>query len=227
MARRAIITSGGRRNATRQRNHRSDDILESAFGLFAEQGYTAVSIKDIARASQANSALIYYYFDSKEHLFVEALKYCARTATLHPQQSEQLRDDPVAEINFWFDANVKMAKPLGQMLRLMLDYRTTHKRSASVDRLVADFYKAEIALLRSAIERGIKRGLFEPVDNAKTSLFVSTHLDGLIVAASVRPGYDLGAGFLQLRNILFAWLGTARGATRRKSGVQAKLQVVA
>ena len=44
-------------------------------------------------------------------------------------------------------------------------------------------------------------GCSEPVDTVKTSLFVSTHLDGLIVAASVRFEYDLRAGFLQMRKI--------------------------
>ena len=121
-----------------------------------------------------------------------------------------------------------MAMPLGQMLRLMLDYRATHKRSASIDRLIADFYEAEIALLRGAIERGIKAGLFQPVDTVKTSLFVSTHLDGLMVAASIRPDYDLRAGFLQYAQDPVRVAGLRQGqATRRKSGVRAKLRVVA
>jgi hypothetical protein len=109
----------------------------------------------------------------------------------------------------------------------MLDYRAAHKRSAAVDRLITDFYQAEIGLLRGAIERGIKARLFQPVDPVRTSLFVSTHLDGLMVAASIRPNYDLPAGFLQMRKILFASLGYRRQAARRKSGVRAKLRIVA
>src|SRR5262244_2940716 len=98
------------RNAARPRNNRrSEDILEAALRLFSEQGYTAVSIKDIARAGRVNSALIYYYFANKEHLLVEALKYSARSATLHHQHSKKWDHDPVAKINFWFDANIKMA----------------------------------------------------------------------------------------------------------------------
>jgi AcrR family transcriptional regulator len=208
-------------------NQRSEAILEAAIRLFSEQGYTAVSIKDIAKAGRINSALIYYYFASKEHLFVEALKYSAQATTLRRQYANEHRDDPVAEINLWFETNVKMAMPLGQMLRLMLDYRATHKRSASVDRLISDFYAAEIGLLRGAIERGIKAALFEPVDTVRTSLFVSTHLDGLMVAAAIRPDCDLGAGFLQLRKILFGWLGLKRQASRRKSGLKTKLRAVA
>jgi AcrR family transcriptional regulator len=181
-----------------------------------------VSIKDIARSAGVNSGLLYYYFASKEHLFVEALKYSARIATLHEARPKE-RAAPVATINFWFDANARMAMPLGQMLRLMLEYRATRRRSLSIERLIRDFYAAEMGVLESAIARGIEAGLFRPVDTTRTSLFVSTHLDGLMVAAAIRPGYDLRAGFLQMRRILFAWLGHAS----RKSPLRTKLRAVA
>jgi AcrR family transcriptional regulator len=206
-----------------RKNGRSNAILEAAQRLFSEQGYTAVSIKKIAQAARVNSGLLYYYFANKEHLLVEALKYSARIATLDDQRSKR---DPIADINFWFDANLKMAIPLGQMLRLMLEYRTTRKRSLPVERLIRDFYAAEMGVLRDAIERGVRTGLFRRVDTTKTSLFVSTHLDGLMVAASIRPGYDLRAGFLQMRKILFAWLGCDQ-LSRLKPGARSKLRVVA
>jgi TetR/AcrR family transcriptional regulator, upper aerobic nicotinate degradation pathway regulator len=218
---------GGRRDA-KQGSNRSEKILEAALRLFSVRGYTAVSIQDIARDSKVNSALIYYYFTSKDHLFVTALKYSAQTASLKHRKFHWLQDDPVAEINFWFDTNAKMAQPLGQMLRLMLDYRTTRKRSTSVDRLIADFYNSEVELLRRNIGRGVKSGIFRPVDAEKTALFVSTHLDGLVVAASIRPDYDLRAGLRHMRKVLFAWLGyNANRGSQRTSGSPSELQVVA
>jgi AcrR family transcriptional regulator len=198
-------------------NGRSTAILEAAQRLFSEQGYTAVSIKKIAKAARVNSGLLYYYFANKEHLLVEALKYSARIATLEGQRSKQR--DPIADINFWFDANRKMPKP-------RLEYRNNRRRSLPVERLIRYFYDAEMEVLRNAIERGVRTGLFRRVDTTKTSLFVSTHLDGLMVAASVRPGYDLRAGFLQMRKILFAWLGCDQ-LSRLKSGARSKLRVVA
>ena len=204
------------RRPTKQRgNQRSGRILNVALGLFAEQGYTGVSIKDIARAGQINSALIYYYFTNKDHLFVEVLKYSVRTALSRHQQFDGAHADPIAEINFWFDANAKLAKPLGQMLRLMLDYRTSRRRSASVERLIAEFYEAELGLLRGAIDLGIKRRLFRSLDTEKTSLFISTHLDGLMVAAAIRLDYDLAEGLRQMRKILFEYLGHVETASAR------------
>jgi AcrR family transcriptional regulator len=224
----AKIGGDGRRRTRQRSNNRSDEILEAALRLFSERGYTAVSIKEIAKESKINSALIYYYFSSKDHLFIEALKYSTQTATLHHRQSHGPDDDPVAEINFWFEANARMAKPLGQMLRLMLDFRMSRKRSASVDRLIVDFYEAEIGLLRRNISKGVKSGLFRPVDAEETALFVSTHLDGLMAAASIRVDYDLRAGLRHMRKVLFAWIGyTAERGSRRNSAVRNRLQAVA
>jgi hypothetical protein len=113
------------------------------------------------------------------------------------------------------------------MWRLMLDYRMSRKRSASVDRLIVEFYEAEVGLLQRNIASGIKLGIFRPVGTEETSLFVSTHLDGLMVAASIRPNYDLRAGLRHLREVLFAWLGyEADKQSRRKVNGRNKLKVV-
>jgi TetR/AcrR family transcriptional regulator, upper aerobic nicotinate degradation pathway regulator len=218
-----VYSISGRRRGAQSRarqgsKRRSEEILEAALRLFSGRGYTAVSIKEIARVSKINSALIYYYFASKDHLFVEALKYSAKAASMQQHRGAAPIEDPVVAINFWFDANAQMVKPLGQMLRLMLDYRMSSKRSASVDRLIREFYEAEVGLLQRNIALGVKSGAFRPVDVAQTALFVSTHLDGLMVAASIRDDYDLQAGLRHTRRVLFAWLNPTVGArTKDKS----------
>jgi hypothetical protein len=96
------------------------------------------------------------------------------------------------------------------MLRLMLEYRASRRRSASLQRLIARFYEAEMLILSDAIKRGIAMEVFRPVDVAKTALFISTHLDGLIVAATVRSKLDLKRALRQLQDILFDYLGVER-----------------
>jgi AcrR family transcriptional regulator len=50
-------------------------ILESALGVFAERGYHASSIDDIARHGGVSKALIYEHFDSKQGLYAELLEH--------------------------------------------------------------------------------------------------------------------------------------------------------
>jgi AcrR family transcriptional regulator len=48
-------------------------ILDTAEVLFAERGFAATTIKDIGTSATVNSALIYYYFASKETLYQECI----------------------------------------------------------------------------------------------------------------------------------------------------------
>lgn len=61
-----------RPRTVKQPDERKQEILDTAMGLFATNGYDAVSMRDIARAASITPGLVYHYFDSKQHLFAEA-----------------------------------------------------------------------------------------------------------------------------------------------------------
>jgi len=50
-----------------------DAILGAARSLFAEKGFDAVGVRDIASGAGVNAALVIRYFGGKEKLFVETL----------------------------------------------------------------------------------------------------------------------------------------------------------
>ncbi len=50
-----------------------DSILQAAVKVFAERGLGGGRINLISRAARSNDRMIYYYFGSKEKLFVEVL----------------------------------------------------------------------------------------------------------------------------------------------------------
>lgn len=56
---------GRRQGASTSRNL----IVASARGLFAEHGYAATSLREIARVAGVDPALVHHYFASKEELF--------------------------------------------------------------------------------------------------------------------------------------------------------------
>lgn len=55
-----------RTRAPEHRTARRDEILDVAAELFAERGYDAVSLVDIAHAVGLSKATLYHYFDRKE-----------------------------------------------------------------------------------------------------------------------------------------------------------------
>jgi AcrR family transcriptional regulator len=52
-------------------------LIEAASDLFVRKGFSGVSIREIAEAAEANSALISYYFGDKQGLFKEVFKAAA------------------------------------------------------------------------------------------------------------------------------------------------------
>jgi len=50
-------------------------LLEAAILVFAEKGFDGAGIREIALKAKANSALVQYYFGSKEGLYTAALKF--------------------------------------------------------------------------------------------------------------------------------------------------------
>ncbi len=61
-------------------------VLDAAIALFADRGFDAVSVREIALAAGANIASIGYYFGSKENLVCEAFASIVR-----PINAERLR----------------------------------------------------------------------------------------------------------------------------------------
>lgn len=80
-----------RRAKQRDDSERANQILEAADALFGEQGYDAISVRDVAEAAEVNKALVFYYFKSKEALFerVMARYYEAHERALR----DALRED--------------------------------------------------------------------------------------------------------------------------------------
>jgi len=67
-------------------------LLRAATGLFAERGYDATTVRDIARAAGVDAALIPRYFGSKTGLYVAAITGASADAPADLLQPERLAD---------------------------------------------------------------------------------------------------------------------------------------
>ena len=72
-------------------DERKQELLDTAMRLFIERGFSATSMRDIARAANVTPGLAYHYFDNKQQLFSEALEsYAERCAA----DGIRVLDDP-------------------------------------------------------------------------------------------------------------------------------------
>lgn len=95
-------------------------ILEAAEELFAAQGFSATSVREIVQSASVTPPVLYYYFGSKEELLITLLD--ERFAEFVEHASERLRDaaTPEAVVEGWCAALVADAVARPTTLRFVL-----------------------------------------------------------------------------------------------------------
>ena len=58
------------------RRHKEIEIMETAFDCYAENGFTSVGIKAIAKACGCSATALYLYFENLDDLIVKSTEYC-------------------------------------------------------------------------------------------------------------------------------------------------------
>lgn len=186
----------------------AEKLLRTALTLFAGKDFASVTIKDIASAAGVNTALIYYYFENKEHLFRAVIEFAIRKAMEGFSALRERHADPVFLIRAWFQNNLETSDLMRQLVKIMLDYAGSSSRMSSVESLIEQFYFAEQQqILADSIRRGIALGVFRKVDPVRTAQFVSIHLDGIMVASIIRRDYDMRKALADLERVLWTYLG--------------------
>lgn len=200
------------RGPVRANNQRADSMLSAALDLFSQRDYTAVTIGDIARAAGVTHSLIYYYYPSKEALFDAAIQNSIRAAVDNYEALKIRHSDPVDLINDWFDNNIQLSSTLRKLVKILFDYSGPQDRTPSTRSAVLDFYRHERSTIEIAVQQGIEKGLFRPVDPKQVAAFVSTHIDGVFFGSMMRDDVDIDSGIQELKTQLWQQLGYHRGS---------------
>ena len=62
----------------RRKAERPAEILDAAFEEFAKSGYAATRLEDVAARACVTKGTIYFYFETKERVFDEMIRYNLR-----------------------------------------------------------------------------------------------------------------------------------------------------
>jgi AcrR family transcriptional regulator len=148
----------------RRKEARPDEILAAALASFAERGFAATRLEDVAAGAEISKGTLYLYFKSKEELFEAVVR-----AKLLPnlERIEALAaafEGPSADL-------------LQRLLLTIAD--VVDSRTGAIPKLViaeagnfpelARFYLDEVVrrglrLIGKILRRGIGRGEFRPID---------------------------------------------------------------
>ncbi len=98
------------RRLTQRGKDRRQQLMSFAAGRFAEQGYHPTSVSEIVAGLGVGKGVFYWYFDSKEQLFLEILKEAQTDLRRRQQQAISDEDDPVRRIELGLRASMAWAE---------------------------------------------------------------------------------------------------------------------
>ena len=194
-----------------------EKFLTASLDLFAERNFASVTIKDIAKALNVNTALIYYYFDSKTDLFRATIEYAVAGAFENVRALDDRSAAPPAIIAAWLANHVNKFAEIHRFVKIALDFRGAHEGDPDIANTIESFYVEERKLLSRVIREGIRQGMFKPVDPNRMAQFISTYLDGCMVRSVILPDFDLKGAVRDLHQRVLEMLGYA-GKTRGNCG---------
>lgn len=185
----------------------AERLKKSALTLLARKGYSAVTIKDIAREADLTTAMIYYHFNDKTDLVCASIEYAIENALQHFSKISQNTDHPAALIHDWLQMHVSLQSDISKLLKLIVDYRQSDMRAPHIDAAIRHFYDTERALVAACIQRGRTAQIFKNGDPHEISDLISTFLDGAMLRSSLVDAFDIKASIDLFESTLWTSLG--------------------
>ena len=165
-----------RRRAARASAAAQEDILDVATAEFAANGYAGARVDEIAARTRTTKRMIYYYFGSKEGLYLAVLErvYAQIRRVERGIQIDELSPD----------------EALRKLAEATYDHHTTHEAFIQLVS-IENIHRAEhlrqsetilrenvtaITLLEEVIERGVREGIFrDDVDALDVHMVISAY----------------------------------------------------
>ncbi len=159
----------------RRKQDRPQEITQAAFAAFAEKGYTATKVEEVARRAGVSKGLLYLYFETKEELFKAVIRSVVTPridALARALDSSELSAEAFIRGPLLAFMQRLPGSPASVVIRLMISEAPRHPD-------LVDYYWENVAsrglgALRQLLERGVANGEFrDSAVNELPQLFVA------------------------------------------------------
>lgn len=152
-------TSGRAPRQSRAQDTR-DGLLKAAVSVFAESGLTGGSVSRIAKLANSHDRMIYYYFGSKEGLFVAALEEIYRQYNEAESQVNLDLRQPTEALKTAIVFFVRYFRDHPEFVTVLNSENLHRGKHISKSLLASQFSKPAIGLVHRALEAGQMSGTF-------------------------------------------------------------------
>lgn len=182
---------------------RREEILQAARSCFARRGYHEATMEEVATAAGLSKGLIYYYFKSKQELFLALLD--SWFAQFDRAWQESLASGSAAErLRRLGQLSVEAMEESADLMNLLLEFWAHAGRDPALMERFRRALSRYRQLLADVIAEGAREGEFRAVDPQLSAAGVLAAYDGLWFHWMVDPqGVPLRqAGEVLIENFL-------------------------
>jgi len=142
------------RRLTARGQERRDQLMTVAAGLFADSGYHRTSVADVCGACGVGKGVFYWYFDSKEQLFLAILGQTLHDLRRTQQRAIEDTDDPIERVVRGIEASLSYLAGHADLFKL-IDFAGTDSEFSEAVRLGIEIVVEDTARhLKEAIVAG-------------------------------------------------------------------------
>jgi AcrR family transcriptional regulator len=152
-----------------------DDILRVATEMFAEKGFAGARVDEIAELIRTTKRMIYYYFESKEGLYLRVLERAYAGIREMERGLDVTGLPPVdalrqlAEVTYDHDTRHR------DFVRLVAVENVHHASHIEGSQVIYDLNRTAIDTLQGVLARGVEEGVFrDDVDALDLHMLLSS-----------------------------------------------------
>jgi AcrR family transcriptional regulator len=145
----------------RRKENRPQEITEAAFDAFAEKGYSATKVADVAKRAGVSKGLMYLYFKTKEELFKAVIKSVVIRRVdrlIENVETTELSSEDFIRGPMQTFLQQLPASPVAVVIRLLISEGRKHPDL--VDYYYDNVVSKGLAAISGFLARGVERGEF-------------------------------------------------------------------
>ena len=176
-----MITSTGRTKQDVLSEFRKSELLSAARSVFARRGFRKATIDDIAREAGVAKGTVYLYFDSKQQIYLEALRFGIESL--------------VAEMRMKATAAGTCADKLRGLVGAKIEFFDTHRDFFQIYQsefgqpgcdtsglaLCKDLYFEQAKVIEKVLQEGVREGSIRKLNLRKTAFAIADLTRGIAI----------------------------------------------
>jgi AcrR family transcriptional regulator len=161
-----------KRNATQTR----ENILRIATAEFSAHGYSGARIDEIAGLTRTTKRMIYYYFGSKEGLYLAVMESAYRVIRSLEEQLDIDHLEPVDALRALAEITYDHHTSHKDFVRLVAIENIHHAQIISKSEVIPDLNATAINTAERVLRRGIDAGVFrDDIDALDLHMIISSY----------------------------------------------------